>query len=193
MNWMLLEIIDSVVEWRTLGMSEESARRNATSAPKTWKQQRTSRSINSRLIALGAGSLMIRITDQEGTEAILVIVPHEVRAVLGRTSRPRSANHTTTPNRQLKPSGSRRSTLALWHRQHQAELNASSAVVSAGIPQAISVIVGIPRPPNSRRHVQVHSGHSVLRTGALLALGHITSGGITNSVIGFSRQPRDTS
>ena len=173
------------MEWRPLGMSEESAQRNATSAPRTRKQQRTSRSINSSLIALGAGSLMIRITDEEGMEAILVIVPHEVRAVLGRTSRTQSENHTTTPNSELKPSGSRRSTLASWHRQHRTELNASSAVVSAGPPQAISVIVGIPRLPNSRRHVQVHSGRGVLRTGALLALGHITSGGITSSVIGL--------
>ena len=71
---------------------------------------------------------MVRITDEERTEAILVIVPHEVRAFLGRTSRTRSENHTTTPNSHLKPSGSRRSTLALWHRQRNSMLVQRSSV-----------------------------------------------------------------
>ena len=55
-------------------------------------------------------------------KAILAIIFHETRAVLGiepRTSRTRSENHTTRPNSQLKQLGPPHSTPALWPRRRQ--------------------------------------------------------------------------
>ena len=73
--------------------------------------------------------------NEQRAKAILVIIVHETKAVLGiepRTSRTRSENHTTRPNSQLKPSGSQHCTPALWPRWHQAEFKVDSVVVNLG-------------------------------------------------------------